>query len=374
MENQTTAKTMSVNDNAVMAPAAAGGRTDTQKLLLRTLVENVYDAQGVRIAMGNRLVASLRDLGVVPSAAEEKGKNKRSKADDAGEDSQDKEDKENNKILVRVLDEFKLVSEVYAKKFDSKGSIVKALVECGTTNVFIKTDLTYSMVASFTQMSQTEQKMIDVCSREVKKHPLWDAFFKDVKGCGPLMAAVCIAYLDPYKARYPSSFWKYCGLDVVTDENGSHGRSRKDAYMVPYIDKNGHEAERRSLGYNPTVKTKLVGVLGSSFLRAGKEAQYAKVYYDYKNRLLNRPDCADLRPIVIHRRANRYAVKMFLKDLWYAWRTLEGLPTGEDYATAKLGMRPHHDPRNVPEGPAVSDEDVLAAALGAAAAAPGAPV
>lgn len=60
---------------------------------------------------------------------------------------------------------------------------------------------------------------------------------------------------------------------------------------------------------------------------------------------MNRPDCQDLRPVVIHRRATRYAVKMFFKDLWFAWRTLKGLPTGDDYAVAKLGMAPHHEAR-----------------------------
>lgn len=338
--------------------------TDSQKLLLRTLVENVYDAQSVRIAMGNRLVASLRDMGVVASPADEKPKKTRGKAKADAEDGEESDkDKENNKILVKVLSEFKLVSEVYADQFDSKGSITKALTAVGANSVYIKTELTYNMVQSFTQMSATEQRMIDICSREVKKHPLWNRFFDGVRGCGPLMAAVCIAYLDPYKARWPSSFWKYCGLDVIVDENGSHGRTNHDFVMVEYINKAGELAEKKSLGYNPVVKTKLVGVLGSSFLRAGKEGKYAKIYYDYKNRIMNRPDCQDLRPVVIHKRSVRYAVKMFLKDLWYEWRELEGLPVGEDYATAKLGMRPHLDPRNQPED--VSQEDVLQAALNA---------
>ncbi len=37
--------------------------------------------------------------------------------------------------------------------------------------------------------------------------------------------------------------------------------------------------------------------------------------------------------------AIRYMVKMFLKDLWVAWRTLEGLPVTPDYAEAKLGLK-----------------------------------
>jgi hypothetical protein len=52
---------------------------------------------------------------------------------------------------------------------------------------------------------------------------MWDAFFRDIKGCGTLMSAVCIAYLDPYKARHVSSFYRYAGLDTVqsVDKQGN---------------------------------------------------------------------------------------------------------------------------------------------------------
>ncbi len=340
---------------------------DTQKLLLRTLVDNVYDVQATRIAMGNRLIASLRDLGIIVAKDPEnlklepqrKGGKKAANSDvEEEDDAKAKEDRENNKLLVTILDEYNKVSMVYAEKFGSKGSIEKALQLVEADSIYIKSAFTYDMVKCFVQMVNMEKKVGDVLAKEVKKHPMWDAFFKDVVGCGPLMSAVCIAYLDPYKARWPSSFWKYCGLDVVVDENGAHGRSRKDAFMVSYIDRDGKPAEKKSLGYNPVVKTKLVGVLGTSFLRKRKDSKYAALYYEYRNRLENRPDCQDLRPIVIHRRAIRYMVKIFLKDLWYAWRTLEGLPTGEPYEVAKLGMAPHHDPRTE-----ATDDDVTAAAL-----------
>lgn len=339
-------------------------RFESEKLLLRSLVENVYDAQSVRIAMGNRLVMSLRNMGVIAVDPTDPPKKKKASTDPANVEEEgndkDREEKENNKLLVKVLKEFELVSEVYATRFNNKGSIQRALDSLGVDSVYIKTELTYNMISSFNQMVATEQRMITICGKEVQKHQLWNSFFKDVKGCGPMMAAVCLAYLDPYKARYASSFWKYCGLDVIVDENGSHGRTNHDYIMVEYTNKNGEVAERKSISYNPVIKTKLVGVLGSSFLRAGKEAHYAKVYYDYKNRLLNREDCQSLRPVVIHRRAIRYAVKMFLQDLWVAWRTLEGLPVGDSYAVAKLGMAPHHDPRL---GKDVTDEDVVQLAL-----------
>lgn len=318
---------------------------DSQKVLLRSLVDNVYDTQGVRITIGNRLVANLRSLGLVETPAASKAKAGKKGASAEKEEDQEKLERENNKVLSCVMQEYDKISEVYATQFNSTGAISKALQAMGSDNVYIKSDLTYRIVSSFKQMVAAEESMIDVLTREVKRHPMWDAFFKNVKGCGPMMAAVCIAYLDPYKARWPSSFYCYCGLDVVVDENGSHARTRRDCKMVEYITKDGEVATKKSLGYNPVLKTKLVGVLGTSFLRCGKGSKYPDLYYDYKNRLQNREDCKDLRPVVIHRRATRYMVKIFLKDLWYAWRELEGLPTGDDYAVAMLGRAPHHDPR-----------------------------
>jgi len=49
-----------------------------------------------------------------------------------------------------------------------------------------------------------------------------------------------------------------------------------------------------------------------------------------------------------HRAAIRYMMKMFLKDLYVAWRTLAGLPVREPYSEGKLG-HVHHG-----QGPAVA--------------------
>lgn len=328
---------------------------DKQKFIIRNLLDNVYDIQSVRIAMGNRLVASFREAGLIPETAKQRSIRERAAgkggtvADDVDiEDEEDAAAKEDEKWLTKILQEQKGVATLYAEKYNSKGSIAAAIREMNSVNIFIQTELDYKAVEMFTRVKKDEESMTALLSKQVVKHPLWNAFFKDVGGCGPLMAAVCIAYLDPYKARWPASFWRYCGLDVIVDENGTHGRTRADAYMTTIIDKNGNEIQRRTLGYNPTVKCKLCGVLAASFLRARGGSHYATLYYDYKNRLMNNPDTAGLKKIIIHRRAIRYAVKWFLADLWKVWRTLEGLPTGDSYAVAKLGMAPHHDPRDTP--------------------------
>lgn len=288
---------------------------DIKKTRIRNIVGGIYDVQKLRIATGNRIVASLR-----PDAVDTEC------------------DEEDTKYLPSILKEYSRITDYYVSKFDGRGNIEKAINphESG----YIKNRLDYDLVTSYKQLLATEEGLTKVVEREVKSHPMWDAFFAGVKGCGHLMSAVCLAYFDPYKARHASSFWRYAGLDVQRDENSGKMRGVGRWYTEerPYIGSDGEEQVKKSLTYNPFLKTKLVGVLGSAFLRA-RDSYYGKVYYDYKNRLDNRPEA--LSPVVKHRMATRYAVKMFLRDMWVVWRELEGLEVTEPYEVAKLGHKPH---------------------------------
>lgn len=288
---------------------------DIQKNRIRNLVNGVYDIQKLRISTGNRIVASLRP-----------------ETDTANED-------EATSMVKLITDEYTRITDLYVSAFSGRGSIEKSIAKLDPAPDLIKSRIDYELVQQYLRLVEAENAMCKIVEREVKSHPMWDAFFKDVKGCGPLMSAVCIAYFDPYKARHASSFWRYAGLDVQPTESGEmRGVGRWYTEMRPYTDKDGDTKERKSLTYNPFLKTKLVGVLGSAFLRA-RDSYYGKVYYDYKNRMEQREN---LSPIVRHRRATRYAVKMFLRDMWVVWRELEGLEVTEPYEVAKLGHKPHH--------------------------------
>lgn len=288
---------------------------DIQKNRIRNLVNGVYDIQKLRISTGNRIVASLRP-----------------ETDTANED-------EATSMVKLITDEYTRITDLYVSAFSGRGSVEKSIAKLDPAPDLIKSRIDYELVQQYLRLVEAEDAMVKIVEREVKTHPMWDAFFKDVKGCGPLMSAVCIAYFDPHKARHASSFWRYAGLDVQPTESGEmRGVGRWYTEMRPYMDKDGDTKERKSLTYNPFLKTKLVGVLGSAFLRA-RDSYYGKVYYDYKNRMEQREN---LSPIVRHRRATRYAVKMFLRDMWVVWRELEGLEVTEPYEVAKLGHKPHH--------------------------------
>lgn len=94
--------------------------------------------------------------------------------------------------------------------------------------------------------------------------------------------------------------------------------------MLVYLDKDGNVQMRKSIGYNDFLHTKLLGVLGDSFVkRSGSE--YRKVYDDYKNRYQNRADWkndkGEVSAMRCYRAAIRQAIKAFLRDLWVEWRT-----------------------------------------------------
>lgn len=349
---------------------------DIQKEKIRNLVSGIYDIQKLRVATGNRIVQSFNiQMGQKPSTKQE-----------------DMEE-ETHKLIEKLRNEYKLITDAYVNKYYTsekktkngevitvnltKNSSIEKIIEkmnsddaSGIKN--IKSKLDYDLMKSYAELCNSEETQLKILDKEVKSHYLWDKFFKDIRGCGPLMAAVCLAYFDVHKARHVSSFWKYAGLDTVpvVDENGNtirEGRQKKHANMteVEYVDKDGNTKTRKSLGYNPILKTKLVGVLSDCMLKAGlrsnkdangkvivnedgskqryalPDAKYVQVYLDYLTRLNNRVDTKDYSDMHKHRMAARYMIKQFIRELWVTWRSSEGYQISEPYEVAKLGMKPH---------------------------------
>lgn len=391
---------------------------DVLKQQIRCLIANVYDLQKLRISAGNRLVQSFYlQLGVAPST------------------SPDDVDKEEKKMIDRLKAEYKRITDAVAENNKSIKSNIKALRESdeeGKRLTLIRNDQDFKLVESYTYLFKAEEESTKSLDKYVKQHKLWDAFFADIKGCGTLMSAVCIAYLDPYVAKYPSSFFRYCGMDTVQDEDkdgnklylekvegvvtgvkvreaygyynsegqyfgkvqmtdnlsdegnilfkgedgglyeqrqltkvvdgqelliyeevesgkeyvgdvvvSQHGRKMGDTEMVEYVDAEGNRKLKRSITYNPFVKTKLMGVLTGCLIKA-KDPVYSKIYYDYKARLDNSPRYEGYTPAHKNMMAQRYTIKQFLRNLHTEWRHLEGLPIYEPYEVEKLGNKPHH--------------------------------
>ena len=335
---------------------------------LRALVRGTYDIQKMRIQFGNRVVGQFKSkiLGQRAGQPEE----------ELDEDSRDVLDRLRERYK-KLMDGIKLIPP--PKKF--RGDEI------------ISTYTEMALVHEYIEMETKEDGHFHLIANAVSQFPLWSEFLEGVKGCGPAMSGVIMSEIDITKAKYPSSLWKYSGLDVADD---GAGRSRRKEHLieVEYTNKKGETAVRDSITFNPFLKTKLTGVLGPSMLKSGRwiwttkdrydkkepwarrikkvdtkkdadkaagvyggepkdwrgheqwqelvcDSPYAITYYDYKHRLEHREKYAEDTKGHRHNMSIRYLIKMFLVDLHKAWRTLEGLPVSEPYAEAKLHMQPH---------------------------------
>src|SRR3990172_591026 len=278
---------------------------------LKTMVRGAYDLQKLRIMMGNRIVGNFKSkLGQDPGESEEDGISAEGKA-----------------ILVDLRRRYKKLTD----------GVTKVKLTEFTGDEVISTYTELCLLDSYFEIEKDEANHFKRLESLLGEYPIYTQFLKPTKGVGPAMSGVIISEIDIAKARHPSSLWKYAGLDVAGD---GRGRSRRAEHLVKarYVTRDGEEAERNSITFNPFLKTKLIGVLAPSFLRANNE-KYRAVYDGYKNRLQHRPDWSEEKKGHINNAALRYTIKMFLIDLYAAWRTLEGLPVSKPYHEAKLGIK-----------------------------------
>jgi len=151
--------------------------------------------------------------------------------------------------------------------------------------------------------------------KELKSYPVYTQFLKDVKGVGPMMAAVIISEYDITIATTVSKMWAFTGV--------APGRDRL---------KKGEKAP-----FNTWLRAKMCGVLGSSFLKC--KSPYSEYYYNMKSRLEGEERWKEKTPMHRHKAATRYMIKMFLRDLYVAWRTMEGLSVRPPYEEEYLGKK-----------------------------------
>ena len=278
---------------------------------IRTVVRGAYDIQKLRIQTGNRIVGNFKvKLGQEPGTKEE----------DMDLDAQI--------LLDKLRVDYDLITDGVVelppvKKFKATG--------------IISTYTELVLVDQYFRLAASEKRHFKQLERVLQEYPIYNEFLLDVRGVGPAMAGVIVSEIDITKCEYPSSIWKYAGLDVA--DNGA-GRSRKKEHLVEkeYTDKEGNLATRAGITFNPFLKTKLIGVLGTSFIKQpADKCVYREIYDNYKHRLENNEAHAEKTKLHRHNMAIRYMVKRFLADLYTAWRTIEGLPVAPEYSEAKLG-------------------------------------
>lgn len=256
------------------------------------------------------------------------------------------------RMLVRAREDFqgmrKRMDNRMGRKADGEAQ------ENLTERVFTAED-----VAAFNEISDESRAMEkDVekkLERALRRMPIYD-WLKEQKGIGTIaMGHICGSF-DIYKADTVSKLWQYAGMNPGL----VHGKKRKekgDSFEIIVTD-DFIRGDKLTFGYvapfNKALRTALLGVMGDGFIKS-QNRYCMDFYYPRKQRLEQEENTveeiskAGAKPKAVawkdakaahrHRAAIRYMVKMFVADLYAAWRPLHGLNVRVPYQEEKLGHK-----------------------------------
>ena len=206
---------------------------------------------------------------------------------------------------------------------------------------------------AYWRASEDENDAATALRLEIESHPAW-SWMSQQRGVGELLAARLLSRLDVTRAKTPSAFWAYCGLATIPgaayqcprcklevgmpigyrlgENHFTRAGSRLCSGHLELIQRgDARVAPRRSIAggrnsYDAHAR-KSCYLIGVSMLRCSSNY---RTYYDAeRERLANeRPGWTAKRS---HLAALRKMEKVFLRDLWVAWRKAENLPVVRPY-------------------------------------------
>lgn len=292
-----------------------------QRDTIRNAVRSFYDAQALRIEMGNRIAAQIRAafIGPKPRGFEE---------DIASTPEFKAWDKARLAFNKRV-DEW-----AGAAGLTGLALLAAFLREHEPPHAGVITaEWADRLIAHHERQQSVENALGKDVALLCKEWDLWP-WLKSVKGCGPAMSGVLLAEIgDPGRFGTVSKLWAFCGLHVID------GRAARRA-----------KGERAN--WNNFLKTKLLGVIAPCFLKAS--SPYREHYDNMRHRLESLPcsmtpeqhrkgatadkllpnGCTNGH---MHNKAMRYMAKMFLLDLYVTWNGLRGNAIRASYQSEYLG-------------------------------------
>ncbi len=223
--------------------------------------------------------------------------------------------------------------------FDDRQSLMKSRMKIDNALLAYKrgTDVpTIEMIKFYEEKIKEFVKFENKRKGEIEKqlekinHPVANAM-REVDQVGPVIAAGCIIYLDIKKARHPSSFWKYCGLDKPFFSRYEKGKSSGGNKKLRTVLYNMAKCQEMCLTapYRPVYDNKKQKLAQSEKICEQTRGTDGKIKKNVKWK--------DVKPC--HRRgaALREVMKHFLADLHYVWCCIEGIEPSKPYAEAQLG-------------------------------------
>lgn len=177
-----------------------------------------------------------------------------------------------------------------------------------------------STLAAQKPFVDAEKESLKALEKLAKTLPIWEQFGAGIRGFGPASLGVILAEAgDLSKYSTHSKLWKRMGVAVMG--NVRQGGLGSNAGAEKWIE-HGYNPKRRSLLWN----------IGDALIKSNQGGRYRTAYLLRKEYELARDP--EMKPIVAHRRAQRYMEKKLLRDLWNAWRrAIDGLPAGANEKT-----------------------------------------
>lgn len=187
---------------------------------------------------------------------------------------------------------------------------------------------------------------------------IWPEFFDNVSGVGECLSTSLIAEIgDVSRFDTVTSLWAYAGLIAeyvkAKCENGHKLIMSSDKHKecpvfandkdepcggkLEYTERITGKAPKRERGYHYLFNARLKKIcwqVSEQLVKQGDQF-YRDIYYKEKEKHINAQP--ELTKLHIHNRAKRKMVKMFLSNLWEAWRMCEGLDARPPYVIEKLG-------------------------------------
>lgn len=259
------------------------------------------------------------------------------------------EDRQAVRMLVRLRDDFQAMRKRIDNRLGRKADGSEQDVD---ERAFRPEDLdSFTSVADVArgQEAAIEKMLLKV----LKRFPVYTEFLASVKGVGPIAAGWIIAEFDIERATTVSKMWQFAGLNpgmVRGKKRHELGDGKFDIEVTDTMVRGDRKTPGFVAPFNGRLRTALVGVMADGFIKA--QNHYAlEYYYPLKERLANSANeveerkggksqhkpWSEVSKGHRDRAAKRYMVKMFLLDLYKAWREIEGLHVRPSYQEEKLG-------------------------------------
>lgn len=214
------------------------------------------------------------------------------------------------------------------------------------------------MIEAYADTARGQEEKLEKNIKDLlKKFPVHEEFLKGVPGVGPIASAWIISEFDIRIADTVSKMWQFAGMNPGMVRGKKRKQNDDGTFAIITTDKlvRGDKRTKDFVSpFNGRLRAALLGMMADVFIK-GQNSYALNFYYPYKSRKEN--SVAEVphwktkgKPAVLtpwnevskgHRddAAKRFMVKAFLKDLYVAWRTVEGLPVREPYAEEYLGRK-----------------------------------